>query len=317
MRKPQSPRWLIAGLLTTLAITIPGIWSAPVWAASPSPNPITPLRPQFLAPMTRPTSASAYLAPPKKSAQPAPAKTAPTKPPDALPNEGWTATSHTITGPNGLVTKQIYSQPAFRRSGSNWVPIDTTVVATSGTQLAATEAGGFKPVHFGSDAGQLIQLDFDGGPITLSALALTVSAPQLSSNQILYANVTTDTDLQYRTLPAGIKEELILKSALSPTTYLFHLADPAGQLGTVQQQPDGSWRFSVKIDGLWLELAPAIAYQLPASGLPAIDPTSAHLSVVKAGNGFDIRISVDPVWLTGKSFPIVLDPTLNFSAGSN
>ncbi|HEV2032654.1 MAG TPA: RHS repeat-associated core domain-containing protein [Candidatus Dormibacteraeota bacterium] len=38
---------------------------------------------------------------------------------------------------------------------------------------------------------------------------------------------------------------------------------------------------------------------------------------MKAGDGFDITISVDPVWLVGKSFPIVLDPSVQFSAGSN
>lgn len=317
MAKARLPRWRIAGLLTTLAIAILGAWPTPVWAASPSPHPITPLQPQFVSPMTRPTSASAYLPPPKKSAPPAPAKAAPVKPPDALPNEGWTATTHTITSPSGLVTRQIYSQPAFRRSGSTWVPIDTKVAVTSGTQLAATEVGGVKPVHFGSDSGQLVQFDLDGGPITLSASGLTVTAPSLAGNQVLYAGVAPDTDLQYRTLPAGIKEELILKSALSPTAYVFHLADPTGQLGSIQQQPDGSWRFSVKIDGLWLELAPAFAYQKPTTGVPVIDRNSAHLSVVKAGNGFDIRINVDSAWLVGKSFPIVLDPTLNFSAGSN
>jgi len=216
-----------------------------------------------------------------------------------------------------VVTRQIYSQPAFRRSGSTWVPIDPRVAATSGTQLAATAAGGVKPIHFGSDSGQLIQLDLDGGPVTLSAAGLTVSAPSLSGNQVLYASVATDTDLQYRTLPAGVKEELILKSPASPTTYMFHLADPSGQLGAVQQQPDGSWRFSVKVDGLWVELAPAFAYKKPTTGLPAIDRSSAHLSVVKVGNGFDITISVDPAWLVGKSFPIVLDPSLNFNSGSN
>ena len=151
----------------------------------------------------------------------------------------------------------------------------------------------------------------------MSAAGLTVSAPSLSGNQVLYASVATDTDLQYRTLPAGIKEELILKSPASPTTYVFHLADPSGQLGAVQQQPDGSWRFSVKVDGLWVELAPAFAYKKPTTGLPAIDRSSAHLSVVKVGNGFDITISVDPAWLVGKSFPIVLDPSLNFNSGSN
>ncbi|HEV2032653.1 MAG TPA: hypothetical protein VGU71_00370 [Candidatus Dormibacteraeota bacterium] len=207
---------------------------------------------------------------------PAPAKTAPAKPPDALPNESWTATTHTITSPDGLVTRQIFSLPAFRRSGSMWVPIDTTVTATAGAQLAATASGGTKPIHFGSQAGQLIQLDLDGGPVTFSAPALAVAAPQLSSNQAFYANVAADTDLQYRTLPAGIKEELILRSAKSPTTYLFHLADPAGQLGTVQRQPDGSWRFSAQFDGLWVELAPAFAYQKPTTGLPSLIPR-AHI----------------------------------------
>jgi RHS repeat-associated protein len=89
------------------------------------------------------------------------------------------------------------------------------------------------------------------------------------------------------------------------------------KLGNAQRQPDGSWRFDNKVDGLWLELSPAFAYQQPAKGLPVIDPASAHLTVAKAGAGFDITLSVDSAWLVGKTFPIILDPSLNFSCGSN
>jgi RHS repeat-associated protein len=309
--KPR--RWLVLILLSTLVAAIPGSLPVPAWAATlaSDQSQVPPIPPQFLTPMTRPSSASTYLAPPKKTV---PKAKTPPPPTPAAPNESWTATSHSITNSSGLVTKQVWSEPAFRHSGSAWLPIDTTLTTTASGSFPINADKTVRPIHFGNQAGQLIQVDLDKGPVTLSAPSLTISAPSISGNQIVYAEVGNGVDLNYRVLPGGIKEQIVLHSATAPTTYTFHLADPAGQLGQVHQLPDGSWVFDVKVDGLSLQLAPAFAYVEPRNGAPPnIDPKSAHLVVAKLAGGFDLTISVDPTWLAGKTFPIVLDPSLNFS----
>jgi hypothetical protein len=96
-------------------------------------------------------------------------------------------------------------------------------------------------------------------------------------------------------------------------------------LGAVHAQPDGSYRFDAEVgEGVVMGLAAPYAYEEatpeenrpggPAVAAPTLPgPASAHMSVVSAGDGFDVITSVDADWLEGKSFPIVLDPTVTFS----
>ena len=263
--------------------------------------------------MSRPISASAYLPPPTKPAALAPPP--PPAAPSALANESWTSTNHSVTSKGGTVNWQASSQPAFRRNGSSWSAIDTSVTPSTGTFAAAAEDA-IRPIHFGSQAAQLLQIDFDKGPVTVSAATLAISAPGITSNQVTYASVAAGADLRYRVLPGGVKEEIVLHSSVAPTTYVFHVADPNSQLGTIKQQPDGSWQFDLTVDGLNVQLAPAFAYEQPVGGLPQIDPGSGHLTVVPSVGGFDVTESIDAGWLVGKSYPIVLDPTINFSAAT-
>jgi hypothetical protein len=111
---------------------------------------------------------------------------------------------------------------------------------------------------------------------------------------VTFPDAATATDLQLVASGAGVKANLVLKSATAPTSFRFHVADPAKALGSVAEQPDGSWRFSADLgDGCHLALAPATAY-VPAelAGLQeaaaGVDRSTATESVVPEGDGFDV-----------------------------
>jgi hypothetical protein len=142
--------------------------------------------------------------------------------------------------------------------------------------------------------------------------------PVLEGGTVVYRDVATDTDMRYIVGDEGVKEELVLRSPASPRNFAFHLADPSGQLGTPTRDDAGAWTFPNPIEeGVVLTLPPALAWEQGGEGEPvASDPASAKLDLVPAGDGWDLTVSVEDAWLEGKSFPVVLDPTLSYSANT-
>lgn len=129
---------------------------------------------------------------------------------------------------------------------------------------------------------------------------------------MVYAGVARDTDLRYTVTRSGVKEELVLRSESAPTSFTFHLSDPGQQLGHAHPQAGGAVTFDAMVDGdVQVGLAAPAAYELTQGGRPGLSaPGSARQSVVPAGDGFDVTESVDPSWLKGHNFPVVLDPTV-------
>ena len=145
----------------------------------------------------------------------------------------------------------------------------------------------------------------------------------LDEGSVVYRGVAPGTDLRYRVLPTGVKEELVLASPEAPRSFRFHIADPHGQLGEAEATGDGGYRFQGRIDGeVAVGLAAPYAYEQSAAGQlgaggaaapEAHDPSSAGMSVTKAGDGVDVTVAVEEAWLAGKRFPVVLDPTVTFT----
>lgn len=277
-----------------------------------------------LKPMAQPARKVVHIPPPTtahppKASSSGTAAKAPSAPNASAkpPVEGWTTFSHWIRDLDGKVTEQLYPQPEFHLTPSGWTKIDPGVHASDHGKPAGAE-GTVRPVRFGGNASDLMELELDKGPVTLSDPALSVNATRVRGNGVDYPQIATNSTLGYTVNAKAVNEAITLGSAGAPTSYTFHLADPQHQLGSLIDNHDGSYSFSNLIDGnVRVNLAPAYAYQPSAVGLPpARVPGSAHQSVIARGNGFDITETVDPHWLAGKTFPVVLDPTFNFSDGS-
>lgn len=313
----------LLGLTMVLAVLAGGLSIVPRPVATSLPD-IEPLAVTYPEPMERLENASIEVSAPGPTApttipaspspRPEPLATSPTRP-EPTATEGWTPFSHWKREPNGKVSLQLLPEPGFRREGSAWTPIDPTVEKSSAPGEAATAANGLRPIRFGRSAADTFRLQLDKGPVTLSWDGFDASRPEVSADSVIYRDVAPDTDLRYRVSAAGIKEELILRSAAAPRKFSFRLADPANALGGVEQTPDGGYRFRTPIDGsAAIEMPPAVAYEESTSAHPAlVAPGTASLALVQVANGYDGTIAVDPSWIEGKSFPVVLDPTISFN----
>ena len=232
------------------------------------------------------------------------------------PSQTTTAMSRHSVDADGKGTAELYTQPAFRRSAGGWVEVDSTLRPTSRADQPVAAEGALRPVRFGTSAERIVELGLDQGPVTLSSLGLNLGQPSLEGSTVTYNDVAPDTDLRYVVGDDGVKEELVLHSASAPRSFIFHLADPSGQLGTPTRDEAGAWTFPNPIEeGVVLTMPPALVWEQSAEGQPvASDPASANLELVAAGDGWDLTVSVSDAWLEGKSFPVVLDPTLTYSA---
>jgi RHS repeat-associated protein len=309
------PQRRAVGILIVLLLVVAIFDGLPIGVVAATQRPIVPpgmtskpikLNPTFPTPMAAHKSASAHLPPPSAH------HTTPAIPTTPHTRETWTSLTHSVGNPDGSVTTQVSVEPAFRLNGKTWVPIDSTVrpSALPGQPLSAE--GAIRPIRFGDSANRLVEFELDGGAVTISSQGLVIGTPVLIGDTVTYFNVAPDTDLRYTLTDGELKEELILKSGKAPLNFSFHISDPKGSLGSAHPRADGSTRFDLVIDSeLTLDLAPAFAFKQPAVGSPAqIEANSAHLKLVRAGNGFDVTESVDPIWLAGKQYPIVLDPTV-------
>jgi RHS repeat-associated protein len=265
------------------------------------------------------------LAVPTASASPRARQVAP-QPRVERPMEGWTPSSHWVVNADGTMTRTIYPALTFHSNpDGNWAGVDPRVVeAPASERKAHHDAAGVRdavrPVHFGLSSDRLMQIDLDGGPVTISASGLTVHAPAVTPSSVTYPSVAPGTDLAFTSKADGLRETLTLANAHAPRRFRFHLADPSGALGLAVRQADGGYRFDKPVaDGLFLTMPAAKAWQQGRPTLVQRDRQgrvipSALMSVRAVPGGFDVTESVNPAWLAGKSFPIVLDPSLVYSS---
>src|SRR6266851_3965103 len=268
------------GLLLALSAGL-GVLPISSFASQPGPvfvprgpnAPIVDLPVSYPAGMARLNSNSARIDPPAAQiAQPAATKPAAPKPSPAIAKEAFASTSRQITYTDGTGRVDFYGAPSYRNTAQGWAQIDATVrtaslagVSDAGISYAAE--GAIRPVRFGNANTDLVVLLLDSGPVVVSAASLTIGQPTIDgSGAVVYSNVAASTDLRYQVGAGGVKEDIILKSSAAPRQLTFHYSDPLGQLGKATLQPDGSYRFDVRIDStVAIELAPVVAFEQAAA----------------------------------------------------
>jgi len=115
-----------------------------------------------------------------------------------------------------------------------------------------------------------------------------------------------------------VEETLVLHDRAAAASYRFLLDVPAGI--TADHLADGRWAFRVpgRAEPTFY-LTDPVAYD--SSSHHGLDPTNHHarIDVSRAGEGFQIDLSIDRGWLTdpGRSFPVLLDPTISIQPDSN
>jgi hypothetical protein len=150
------------------------------------------------------------------------------------------ATASTYANPDGSLTQDDFASPQRVRRGDGWVPVDTTLHATSsGYETGATPAA----ETFGG-AGSTNA--FSVAPSSAQQLAVDwaskLPAPTVDGSTATYPNVAPGLDLQLTATVSGVEAALLLTQR--PTSApSFHL--PLRPLGlTVTQDATGMLHFA-------------------------------------------------------------------------
>ena len=226
----------------------------------------------------------------------------------------FTPVSRATQQANGKTKVELFSRPAFRRTAAGWKPVSGKITTAKGAfPVRAAEA--VRPVWFGTSADALVQIRLPQGAATFSLPGARIKAPKVTQGKgnhfVTYRDVAADTDLSYDVHGSQVKEKLILKSPKAPTSFTFHLSDRDGLLGAPTRGAYGSYTFANPVaDGTTLGIAAPQAWE---QDRPVALPGSAHQQVTPSGDGYDITLRVDKSWMKGKTFPIVLDPTLEYT----
>ena len=266
------------------------------------------------APAAAADKAATVVAVDKKKPRRNPPPSERAKAPKSVMQTQFTPTSKAVQQAGGKTRVEFFSQPRFGRTKSGWQELSGAL--TPGTGVVAVKADHTaRPIWFGSNAANLLQIRLPQGNPTFSLPGARIGKPEVAQAKgnhfLTYSDIATDTDLVYDVHGPQVKEKLILKSAAAPTQFTFHLADPKKLLGAPTRTAFDGYRFSQEIaEGIHLELASPQAWQ---QGHPVGLPGTAHQKLTPSGDGYDITLSVDSRWMRGKTFPMVLDPTLNYT----
>jgi hypothetical protein len=226
--------------------------------------------------------------------------TSPQLSPRRVLDEGWAPNRHWVERADGTVSVEVYERAAFTESNGVWRHVDARPRLENGAVVSRGVSGA---VRFGAAGSPALSFEVDGKNVTMNGVGMASRRPAIAGETVRYAGVAQDADLEYEPIADGVKERVVLRSASAPRSYRFHISDPGDVLGAPKRRPDGGWTFG---EGTMALGAPS-AYEQKA---PAANPGSATIDVRPAGDGFDVVETVDPEWLKGKSFPIVLDPTV-------
>ena len=228
----------------------------------------------------------------------------------------------------GLLRAEVASGPVhYQRPDGSWAEIDPTLRAVDGVWRSG---GGVVSNEISTSAsGELAAVVLPGGQRVGWSLAdrLPLSIPELVpaegplAGPLPSVSVTGDVtvrvpgvragvDLELVSQNTGVKETLVLASALAPRTYVFHLEldGVTARLGDT----NGAVEF-VDGDGAVVAMMPP-GFMEDSSGSPGHAPAVSYgvsYGLTADGDDVELTVSLDEAWLSdpGRVFPVRVDPT--------
>ena len=210
---------------------------------------------------------------------------------------------------DGSVTGEFFSGPVhYQDSAGAWQEIDLNLAPAAKDGFAHSVVANAVKLHFAGLASGMQAVEIGGHTISFAPLGATDAPGVVDANTITYAGAWPSVDLKYTALPYGVKEELIIKSALESPVFEFTV-DPAG-LSPVARD-DGEIVFT---DPAGVPVA-----RTPAPFLrDAAGRFSRAIGVqwkVADDGAMSISYAPDPGWLAKADYPVVLDPSLEQEFG--
>jgi RHS repeat-associated protein len=229
-----------------------------------------------------------------------------------------TRTSKTYRNGNGSLTTTLFSGSVnYRQPRGGWRSISSRLVPAQQAGYAwRNEANSFKTffrkqitdddyLRFGA-AGLNFGFELEDAEAESSATA--------NGGRVSYRDAVEGVDLRYALFADGLKETLVLPDAGAPTSYRFVMTPPAGVRTRAERQEDGSWAIL-----LGSRARPLFVFEAPtAEDADGVRGGSPKLDIVREGRRFVLELTIGERWLKapGRSFPVLLDPTITIQPAS-
>ncbi|WP_141012944.1 hypothetical protein [Nocardioides sambongensis] len=230
-----------------------------------------------------------------------------------------TATSDVFVQPDGSYEYVGYAAPVnYRDADGVWQPIDNNLVDAAGQTFAVENAANSYTVKLPEDASADPVKIVDGGHSVSFSMAGLEGDPSVDGAIATY-EVSDDTqaiaaEVTYEATGQGVKESIILDQApAEPVVYEFGLEMSA------ELSPELRANGEIEI----LDSNNRVAFTMPA---PFMTDANEALSTevtyeLDQGTegGWTLSVTPDLAWLqsTDRSYPVVVDPTLNTSPTSD
>jgi len=216
-----------------------------------------------------------------------------------------TRTSRTFAAPGGSRVTEVHAEPVnYPAADGGWAAIDSTLVAGADGSFA-NRSNSYSvelPPRLGGDA---VRVSESGAWAEFSLIGAD-AAGVVHGPQMTYENAVPGVTARYTALGDSVKEELVLEGRAATPEFSFALVLPDG--------------FAARQAGRTIEVvAPEGEVPFGLAAPFAADSAGAHGDVRqelrRADGGWIVDVRVDRDWLAepGREFPVVVDPTVDFS----
>jgi hypothetical protein len=224
-----------------------------------------------------------------------------------------TESATTYATPEGKLMTSFAAEPVRVRQGGQWVPVDTTLVATAGHLSSRATKGALALSAGVTVAGAAVaSLDDNAGHAVSLNWPTALPAPSVAGDTATYRGVGSDADLSIRATASGFEQSVVLNSrpTVAPVIRL-----PLGGHGyTAKASADGGFDLLDAADSTTVvgRISPAVMFGSEVganSGEPTRSATVASSLVTTAG-GQELRLSPDLAFLAdpGVRYPVKIDP---------
>ena len=203
---------------------------------------------------------------------------------------------------DGSLTAEISSSPQFFEENGELVEIDNELDAVG--NKFETRAGKVKG-RFGKDLRGATDYEVATGDARVEFKLVGAREGALASvdgSKATYTDAFADTDLAYTSMPESVKEEIILKTALAPTSFAFNLN--LRNLDAGQQGNSIVFRDSATSAPVFIAMPP---FMTDAAGR-----RSDAVAMALSANRKKITVAADTAWLAdaARQYPVTIDPTV-------
>jgi RHS repeat-associated protein len=222
-----------------------------------------------------------------------------------------TRSSRTYQAPNGSYVAVISAGAVnYRDANGSWQAIDNTLEPTNVQGYGAQNRANRYRLMLPSDLSAAPVQVQQGSDWVAFSLAGSHGPGHIRGATETFTDALPNTDLAYTATGDSVKEALTLGSPTAPSSFVYHLTYASGLTPRVNSR--GGVDF-LRGNEVPFSFAPPVMNDAAGASSHALT-----FSLTKTVDGYDLTLSADPDWLHSpqRSFPVVVDPTLNFAGAS-